>query len=55
MSSLIFISSALQQPRHQKRIDLLLAQYDLKVFYFLEINTWIIISIILIMQRKLVR
>ncbi|KYQ85092.1 hypothetical protein AWW72_06260 [Acinetobacter sp. NRRL B-65365] len=34
MSSLIFISSALQQPRHQKRIDLLLAQYDLKVFYF---------------------
>lgn len=34
MSSLIFISSALQQPRHQKRIDLLSKKYDLKIFYF---------------------
>ncbi|SSP00514.1 Glycosyl transferases group 1 [Acinetobacter baumannii] len=34
MLSLIFISSALQQPRHQKRIDLLSKEYDLKVLYF---------------------
>lgn len=34
MEPLIFISSALQQPRHQKRIDLLSNKYNLKVLYF---------------------
>lgn len=34
MENLVFISSALQQPRHQKRIDLLRTKYNLKVIYF---------------------
>ena len=34
MNSLIFISSALQQPRHQKRIDILKDNYNLDVYYF---------------------
>lgn len=34
MSDLIFISSALQQPRHQKRIDLLRKSFNLDIFYF---------------------
>lgn len=34
MSDLIFISSALQQPRHQKRIDFLRKSFGLDVFYF---------------------
>ncbi|OJU55072.1 MAG: hypothetical protein BGN93_11545 [Acinetobacter sp. 39-4] len=32
--SIIFLSSALQQPRHQKRISLLREKYDVKVYYF---------------------
>lgn len=34
MKKIIFISSALQQPRHQKRIDLLNTGCDLEVYYF---------------------
>lgn len=34
MEGLIFISSALQQPRHQKRIRLLERNFDLSIFYF---------------------
>ena len=34
MKKIIFISSALQQPRHQKRIDLLNQDFDLTVYYF---------------------
>lgn len=34
MRSLIFISSALQQPRHQKRIDILQDNYSLNTYYF---------------------
>lgn len=34
MEKVIFISSALQQPRHQKRIDLLSQKFDLDVYYF---------------------
>lgn len=34
MIDLIFISSALQQPRHQKRIDLLRKSFSLNVLYF---------------------
>lgn len=34
IKDIIFISSALQQPRHQKRIDMLKKTYDLDVFYF---------------------
>lgn len=34
MRKIIFISSALQQPRHQKRIDILSKNFDLEVYYF---------------------
>ena len=34
MNKLIFVSSALQQPRHQKRIDILSKKLDLEVYYF---------------------
>jgi succinoglycan biosynthesis protein ExoL len=34
MNQIIFISSALQQPRHQKRIDILSKEYKVNVFYF---------------------
>lgn len=34
IKSIIFISSALQQPRHQKRIDLLNTEFNVKVYYF---------------------
>lgn len=34
MKKIAFISSALQQPRHQKRIDLLRNKYDVTVLYF---------------------
>lgn len=34
MTDIIFISSALQQPRHQKRIDVLSKKYKIDIFYF---------------------
>lgn len=34
MKNLIFVSSALQQPRHQKRIDLFRQYFSAKVYYF---------------------
>lgn len=34
MSEIVFISSALQQPRHQKRIDMLREAYSIDVYYF---------------------
>lgn len=36
MKEILFISSALQQPRHQKRIDLFRKNFRLTVFYFLR-------------------
>lgn len=34
MKKIVFVSSALQQPRHQKRIDLLKNNYDVEVYFF---------------------
>lgn len=34
MKQIVFISSALQQPRHQKRIDLFLKEMEVDIYYF---------------------
>lgn len=34
MKKIIFLSSALQQPRHQKRIDLLSRYYEVDIYYY---------------------